>query len=133
MPKLMVKKEVTNKGISKVKRILNELTIAETERLIESYNNSKRKLGAKVETASLANELRRARQQANLSMNEVARRMETSTTLITKLESSNSKTSPKLSTLIRYAEATGHKLIIELKQKTEGQIKTLQESNRETD
>ncbi len=58
--------------------------------------------------------LLKARKQANLTQEEVAKRMKTTKSAVSRLESSlaNEQHSPSLSTLRRYAAALGYKLEI---------------------
>lgn len=53
------------------------------------------------------------RQQAGLTQEEVALKLNTKKSNISRLESVNSEISPKLSTLTDYAEAVGYKLKID--------------------
>ena len=55
-----------------------------------------------------------ARKRAGLTQEQVAEKMGTKATAITRLESANSEHSPKVETLRRYAEAVGCRLNIEL-------------------
>jgi len=50
------------------------------------------------------------RKEANLTQEEVAKKMNTKKSNISRLESFNYKAAPKITTLMAYAEATGHKL-----------------------
>ncbi len=50
------------------------------------------------------------RKKANLTQEELAAKMNTKRSNISRLESFSYNSSPKLSTLMAYAEATGHKL-----------------------
>ncbi len=50
------------------------------------------------------------RKKANLTQEELAAKMNTKRSNISRLESLSYSSSPKLSTLVAYAEATGHKL-----------------------
>ncbi len=50
------------------------------------------------------------RKEANLTQEELAKRMNTKRSNISRLESFSYSSSPRLSTLIDYAKATGHKL-----------------------
>jgi ribosome-binding protein aMBF1 (putative translation factor) len=61
---------------------------------------------------ALVNALIRARMRAHLSQAEVASRMGTTESAVSRLESGRVK--PSTRTLERYAEATGHKLRISL-------------------
>lgn len=61
---------------------------------------------------ALVNALIRARKRARLSQAEVASRMGTTESAVSRLESGRVK--PSTRTLERYAEATGHKLRISL-------------------
>lgn len=62
---------------------------------------------------ALVNALIRARTRARLSQAEVAERMGTTESAVSRLESGRSK--PSTRTLERYAKATGHSLHISLK------------------
>lgn len=53
------------------------------------------------------------RKEANLTQQEIANIMKTKRSNISRLESFNYEASPKIATLISYANATGHKLKIE--------------------
>jgi DNA-directed RNA polymerase specialized sigma subunit len=50
------------------------------------------------------------RKEAGLTQEEIAAALHTSKSNISRLESHNYSSSPKLSTLVEYAHATGHKL-----------------------
>ena len=63
---------------------------------------------------SLLRSLLKARKRAGLTQAEVAERMGTKTPSIARLESSNSKHSPSINTLRKYAEAVGCRLEIKL-------------------
>ncbi len=58
---------------------------------------------------------RKARQQAHLSQEEVAKIAGTSQPAVARLESGRSKISPTLDVLARVARATGKKLVISFK------------------
>ena len=60
----------------------------------------------------LKSQLIALRKQANLTQEEVARRMNTTKSAISRLESLNSHVSPTISTLKAYANAIGQKLSI---------------------
>lgn len=60
----------------------------------------------------IANELVRARERAGLSQAEVARRMKTTQSVVARLESG--QTLPSTRTLLRFAEATGSKMRVQL-------------------
>ncbi len=64
------------------------------------------------EAFALIDSLIRARTSARLSQAEVASRMGTTESVVSRLESGRAK--PSTRTLERYAEATGHKLRISL-------------------
>lgn len=68
--------------------------------------------GALDEEFALVSALLAARTHAKLSQAEVATRMGTTESAVSRLESGRSK--PSTRTLERYAEATGHKLTIRL-------------------
>ena len=53
------------------------------------------------------------RKEANLTQEEIANKMHTKRSNISRLESFTYESSPKLSTLMAYAEATGHQLKVE--------------------
>ena len=55
-------------------------------------------------------ELLRARKRAGLTQEEVAERMHTKKTVVSRLESSKSKSLPSMSTIERFAAATGHRV-----------------------
>lgn len=61
---------------------------------------------------ALFDEIVRARKRANLTQSQIAERMGTRVSAISRLECA--RTRPSLSTLERYAKATGHKLQIKL-------------------
>ena len=77
----------------------------------------------KIEYDTLANEfilfkqMVKARKEANLTQEDVAKRMKTTKSVISRLESVNSKrkNSPSIDTLRRYAKAVGCSLEINLK------------------
>ena len=52
------------------------------------------------------------RKEANLTQEQLAKKMNTKRSNISRLESFSYRSSPKLSTLMDYATATGHKLKI---------------------
>jgi ribosome-binding protein aMBF1 (putative translation factor) len=56
----------------------------------------------------------KARKQAGLTQEEIAKKLNTKKSNISRLESFNSKTSPRLSTIINYAKALGLELEIKL-------------------
>lgn len=60
--------------------------------------------------------LRKAREKSQLSQEEIAERMQTSRTSISRLESSGigSRNSPSIDTLLRYAQALGYTVDIKL-------------------
>jgi len=60
----------------------------------------------------IANELVRARERAGLSQAEVARRMQTTQSVVARLESG--QTLPSTRTLLRYAAATGSRMKVQL-------------------
>jgi DNA-binding XRE family transcriptional regulator len=53
------------------------------------------------------------RKEANMTQEEIAEKMNTKRSNISRLESFDYKSSPSISTLVAYAEATGHKLKVE--------------------
>lgn len=53
------------------------------------------------------------RKDANLTQEEIAIKMHTKRSNISRLESFTYKSSPRISTLMAYAEATGHQLKVE--------------------
>lgn len=55
------------------------------------------------------------RKEAGLTQEALAEKMGTKKSNISRLESFKSRISPRLSTLIQYAEATGHELTINFK------------------
>jgi len=71
----------------------------------------RREYEALEEEFDLARALIDARSRANLSQEELADRMETSQSVVARLESGRGN--PSLSTLSRYAEATGTRLKID--------------------
>jgi len=85
------------KEISKSKSIQNEISKIEDEYLVYK-------------------ELLSARNKAGLSQTEVAKRMKTTPSVISRLESVGNKRSPSINTLKKYAEAIGCKLSIQLTQ-----------------
>lgn len=60
----------------------------------------------------LKGQLIKARIKAGLTQEEVAERMGTTKSAVSRLESVNSKNSPSISTLVKYAEAVGTELKI---------------------
>ena len=56
----------------------------------------------------------KARKEAGLTQEEIAKKLNTKKSNISRLESLNSKTSPRLSTIINYAKALGFDLEIKL-------------------
>ncbi len=62
----------------------------------------------------LLDKMLEARKRAGLTQSQVAEKMGTKATAITRLESANSHHSPKIETLRKYAEAVGCRLNIEL-------------------
>ena len=71
----------------------------------------KKEYDALEEEFAIAGQLIAARGRAKLTQEEVARRMGTSQSAVARLESGRS---PSLSSLKRYAQATGHKVEIKL-------------------
>lgn len=71
---------------------------------------------ALAEEFSIAEALIRARAEADMTQEEVARKMQTSQSYIAKLESG--RVSPSMKALQRYAEATGSRLRISLEHAT---------------
>ena len=67
----------------------------------------------------LADVLKHARQAAHLTQETVADRMETTKSVIARLEAAGgrSKHSPSLTTLVKYADAIGYTLDVALKRK----------------
>jgi DNA-binding XRE family transcriptional regulator len=65
------------------------------------------------EEFALARELIGARARANLSQEEVARRMGTSQSAVARMESG--RTLPSTTSLVKYAKAVGHKVQIKFK------------------
>lgn len=55
-------------------------------------------------------EMLRARKRAGLTQEEVAERMTTDKSVISRLESAKTRTMPSMRTLARYAAATGHRV-----------------------
>ncbi len=53
------------------------------------------------------------RKKAGLTQEELAKKLNTKKSNISRLESFNSKSSPRILTLMEYAKATGHKMRIE--------------------
>ncbi|MDE3260100.1 MAG: helix-turn-helix transcriptional regulator [Gemmatimonadota bacterium] len=62
----------------------------------------------------LLDKLLEARKRAGLTQGQVAEKMGTKATAITRLESASRRHSPKIETLRRYADAVGCRLNIEL-------------------
>ncbi|MEA3383409.1 MAG: helix-turn-helix transcriptional regulator [Campylobacterota bacterium] len=60
-------------------------------------------------------QLIKMRKDANLTQEEVANIMHTKRSNISRLESFDYEAAPKITTLIAYAEATGHQLKVEFK------------------
>lgn len=58
-------------------------------------------------------ELIRMRKKSGLTQEELAQKLNTKKSNISRLESFNSKSSPRILTLMEYAKATGHKMKIE--------------------
>lgn len=61
---------------------------------------------------ALKGQLIKARIKAGLTQEDVAERMGTTKSAVSRLESVNSKSSPSISTLVKYAEAVGTELKI---------------------
>jgi len=61
---------------------------------------------------ALKGQLIKARIKAGLTQEDVAERMGTTKSAVSRLESVNSKNSPSISTLVKYAEAVGTELKI---------------------
>lgn len=57
----------------------------------------------------------KARKEANMTQEDVAKKMHTSRPAVARIESVNMKHSPSLHTLLKYADALGCKLEINLK------------------
>jgi len=64
---------------------------------------------------AIKTELIRARKEAGLTQEDLARALHTQKSNISRLESFNYKSSPKLSTLYEYAKALGYELEVQLK------------------
>ena len=81
-------------------------------------NAFKNRLGLKTEYNKLApeyelkSEMIKMRLEAGLTQEEVAKRMGTTKSVVSRLESVNSKHSPSINTLQKYANAVGHNLEI---------------------
>jgi len=60
----------------------------------------------------LKNEMIKMRVSAGLTQDQVAKRMGTTKSVVCRLESVNSKHSPSIQTLLKYAQAVGHSLEI---------------------
>jgi ribosome-binding protein aMBF1 (putative translation factor) len=58
-------------------------------------------------------ELIRMRKKSGLTQEELAKKLKTKKSNISRLESFNAKSSPRILTLMEYAKATGHKMKIE--------------------
>jgi ribosome-binding protein aMBF1 (putative translation factor) len=69
-----------------------------------------REYDALEEEFALAKALLDARERAGLTQSQVARRMKTTQTAVARLE--GGRLNPSTRTLARYAEATGHRLVI---------------------
>ncbi len=67
---------------------------------------------------ALRKKLIKLRKEAGLTQEELAEKLHTKKSNISRLENVNSKISPKLSTIEEYAKATGYKLEIEFVPKT---------------
>ncbi|MGE4318134.1 MAG: helix-turn-helix domain-containing protein [Deferribacterales bacterium] len=63
----------------------------------------------------LRGQLINARMKAGLTQEEVAQRMGTTKSAVCRLESVNSKNSPSIQTLLKYAQAVGSELKIAIK------------------
>ena len=70
----------------------------------------RREYDALAEEFALAKALLAARGKAGLTQSQVARRMKTTQTAVARLE--GGRLNPSTRTLARYAEATGHRLVI---------------------
>ena len=81
-------------------------------------NAFKNRPGLKTEYNKLApeyelkSEMIKMRLEAGLTQEEVAKRMGTTKSVVSRLESVNSKHSPSINTLQKYAKAVGHNLEI---------------------
>lgn len=71
-----------------------------------------REYGALAEEFAIAQELIKARTRAGLTQAQVAKRMGTTQSVVARLESGAAK--PSLSTLVRYAKATGSRPVVKL-------------------
>jgi len=70
----------------------------------------RREYAALEEEFALAKALLMARDRARMTQSQVARRMKTTQTAVARLE--GGRLNPSTRTLARYAEATGHRLVI---------------------
>lgn len=85
----------------KQKALANPEVKAEYDRLTPEYE--------------LRGQLINARMRAGLTQEEVAQRMGTTKSAVCRLESVSSKNSPSIQTLLRYAQAVGSELKINIK------------------
>jgi len=85
----------------KEKALGNQSVKAEYERLAPEYE--------------LRRQLINARMKAGLTQEEVAQRMGTTKSAVSRLESANAKNSPSIQTLLKYAKAVGSELKIDIK------------------
>ncbi len=81
---------------------------------MRSQPGYKEKYDAVASEFELLRKMLEARKRAGLTQEQVAEKMGTKATAITRLESANSQHSPKIETLRKYAEAVGCRLNIEL-------------------
>lgn len=81
---------------------------------MQSQSDYKEKYDKAVPEFELLHKMLEARKRAGMTQEQVAEKMGTKATAITRLESANSLHSPKVETLRKYAEAVGCRLNIEL-------------------
>ena len=81
---------------------------------MRSQPKYKEKYDEAVPEFKLLRKMLEARKRAGLTQEQVAEKMGTKATAITRLESASSEHSPKVETLRKYAEAVGCRLNIEL-------------------
>jgi len=65
------------------------------------------------EEYELRRQLIKMRKKSGLTQEELAKKLKTKKSNISRLESFNAKSSPRILTLMEYAKATGHKMKIE--------------------
>jgi DNA-binding XRE family transcriptional regulator len=92
-------------------RVLHDKRMADDSEYREAYN-------ALEEEFALVNSMIKARSRAHLTQAQVAERMGTTESAVSRLESG--RTRPNTETLKRYAEAVGHRLRITIEPSSSG-------------